>query len=91
MRLYLLVVIALLLGCQQTSAPLLAENSQKKSIKSKMPCQKSTTPLIRNTQKLKEMLIANGKIDASLPDEEIERAVKAYIRKKNAAFNHCKK
>jgi hypothetical protein len=91
MKIYLIVVTALLLGCQQTSAPLLAENSHEPTVKRKIICPQSTTPPLKNTQKLKEMLIANGKIDASLSDKEIEREVKAYIRKKNSAFNNCKK
>jgi len=91
MKFYLMMIITLLLGCQQTSEQLLAENSNEKIVKRKMICPQSTIPLLKNTKKLKDMLIAKGKIDASLSDKEIEREVNAYIRKKNAAFNHCKK
>lgn len=91
MKFYLLVVILLLQGCQQTSEQLITQDVNKKVVKNKIICQQSTTPPLKNTQKLKEMLIANGKIDASLSDEEIDKAVKTYIRKKNAAFKNCKK
>ena len=91
MKFYLFGVILLLQGCQQTSEQLSTKNVDEKIVKNKIICQKSTTPALKNTQKLKEMLIANGKIDASLSDEEIHQAVKTYIRKKNAAFKNCKK
>jgi hypothetical protein len=91
MKFYILVVMILLQGCQQTSDQLLAENSTEKTVHNKIICPQSTTPLIKNSQKLKEMLIANGKIDASLSDKEIDQAVKAYIRKKNTALKNCKK
>jgi len=91
MKFYLMMIITLLLGCQQTSEQLLAENSNKKIIKHKIICQKSPPPPLKNTKKLKDMLIAKGKIDAALSDKEIDREVNRYIRKKNAAFNHCKK
>ncbi len=91
MKFYLFGVILLLQGCQQTSEQLITQNVDEKVAKNKMICQQSTTPLLKNSQKLKEMLIANGKIDASLSDEEIDKAVKTYIRKKNSAFKNCKK
>jgi hypothetical protein len=91
MKFFLFLVSILFFGCQQTSEPLLADNSDKKIIISKIPCQKSTAPLLKNSEKLRSMLIANGKIDASLSSEEIDKAVKAYISKKNAAFKNCKK
>ena len=90
MKFYLLVAVVFLLGCQQTTEQLVAKNSHDKAIKSKVICQQSTTPPLKNTDKLKEMLIAKGKIDASLPDDDINRAVKAYIDKKNAAYKNCK-
>lgn len=80
----------LLQGCQQTSETLIANSSSEKVVKNKVICQQSTTPPLKNTQKLKEMLIANGKIDASLSDEAIDKAVKKYIRKKNSASKNCK-
>jgi len=91
MKSFSFLVLILLFGCQQTSEPLLAENGDEKIMISKIPCQKSTVPLLKNSEKLRSMLIANGKIDASLSSEEIDKAVKAYIRKKNAAFKNCKK
>lgn len=91
MKLYLSAVLVLLVGCQQNSEQLPVKESHSKNIINKTICQEATTPPLKNTQKLKEMLIANGKIDASLPDEEIERAVKDYIRKKNAAYKNCRK
>ncbi|MFT6209099.1 MAG: hypothetical protein ACJA0T_003024 [Colwellia sp.] len=91
MKFYSLVVILLLQGCQQISAPLVAKNSSEKVVNYKIICQQSTTPPLKNIQKLKEMLVTNGTIDASLPKEEIQRQVNAYIRKKNAVFNSCQK
>jgi len=90
MKFYLFVGVILLQGCQQTSEPTLAKSSGVKITKNKVICQQSTTPPIKSTQKLKEMLIANGKIDASLSDEETAKAVKEYIRKKNSALKNCK-
>jgi hypothetical protein len=90
MKFYLFVVIILLQGCQQTSEPLLANSGSEKTVKNKVICQQSTISPMKSTQKLKEMLIANGKIDASLSDEEISLAVKKYIRKKNSALKNCK-
>jgi hypothetical protein len=60
MKFYLLVVILLLQGCQQTSVPLVAKNSSEKVVNSKIICQQSTTPPLKNVQKLKEMLVNNG-------------------------------
>ncbi|MBA6231203.1 MULTISPECIES: hypothetical protein [unclassified Colwellia] len=91
MKFYLLVVIVLLQGCQQTAVTLVAENSSEKVVNRKIICQQSTTPPLKNVQKLKEMLVSNGIIDASLSKEEIQRQVNAYIRKKNAAFKNCQK
>lgn len=91
MKFYLFGVILLLQGCQQTSEPLITKDVNENVVKNKIICQQSTRPPLKNTQKLKEMLIANGKIDASLSDEEIHQAVKTYIRKKNSAFKNCKK
>ena len=91
MKFYLGFVMTLLLGCQQTAAPLTAKNSSEQVIIKKVVCRQSTTPPLKNTQKLKERLIANGKIDGSLSNEEIQRQVNAYIRKKNAAFKNCQK
>ena len=91
MKFYLFTIVILLLGCQQTSEQLMVKNSTEKVVKSKVICQQSTTPPLKNTKKLQEMLLANGKIDASLSDEEIAHAVKAYISKKNAAYKNCKK
>jgi hypothetical protein len=91
MKFYLFGAILLLQGCQQTSEQLISEDVKEKVVKNKIICQQSTIPPLKNTQKLKEMLIANGKIDASLSDEELDKAVKTYIRKKNSAFKNCKK
>jgi hypothetical protein len=91
MKFYLFFVILLLQGCQLTSEQLITKNVNEKVVKNKIICQKSTTPPLRSTQKLKEMLIANGKIDAALSNEEIDKAVKAYVQKKNSAFQQCKK
>ena len=91
MKFYLFFVIFLLQGCQQTSQQLITKNVNKKVVKNKIICQQSTTPPLKRTQQLKEMLIARGKIDAALSDEEIDKAVKAYIQKKNSAFQPCKK
>jgi bacillopeptidase F (M6 metalloprotease family) len=90
MKLFLCAAIVLLLGCQQNPTSLVAKSSIEKTITTKFACPQSSTPPLKNTQKLKAMLLANGKIDASLSDEEIERAVKAYIRKKNAQYKSCK-
>lgn len=91
MKFYLWVMMTLLLGCQQTSAPLTANNSSKQVIIKKVVCRQSTIPPLKNTEKLTEQLIANGKIDGSLSNEEIEHAVNNYIRKKNAALKNCAK
>lgn len=92
MKFYVFLALIVLFGCQQTPEQTIAKNNTEQMVKNKLPCQQSTTPLIKNTAKLKAMLIANGKIDAALSDEEIERAVKAYIRKKNSAFKkNCQK
>jgi hypothetical protein len=91
MKFHLFCVTLLLQGCQQTSEQLITEDVNVKVVKNKVICQESTTPPLKSTLKLKERLIASGKIDASLSDEEIEQAVKTYIRKKNAAFKQCKK
>lgn len=91
MKFYLGVVMTLLLGCQQTAAPLTAKNSSEQVIIKKVVCRQSTIPPLKNTKKLKERLIANGKIDGSLSNEEIEHAVNNYIRKKNAALKNCAK
>jgi ribosomal protein L17 len=91
MKFYLFLVVLLLQGCQQKSAPLVTKNSSKKVVNHKIICQQSTTPPLKNIQKLKEMLVTNGTIDASLSEEEIQRQVNAYIRKKNAAFKSCQK
>jgi bacillopeptidase F (M6 metalloprotease family) len=91
MKFYVFIVIILLQGCQQTSEQLIDKDVSDKDVKLKIICQQSTTPPIKNTQKLKEMLIANGKIDASLSDEEIDQAVNNYMRKKNSAFKNCTK
>ncbi|MBA6336534.1 hypothetical protein H4J57_04885 [Colwellia sp. BRX8-7] len=90
MKFYLGVVMTLLLGCQQTAA-LTAKNSSEQVIIKKVVCRQSTIPPLKNTKKLKERLIANGKIDGSLSNEEIEHAVNNYIRKKNAALKNCAK
>ncbi|TWX58483.1 hypothetical protein [Colwellia hornerae] len=91
MKFYLVVLMFLLQGCQQNSAAVAAKNSSEKVGINKIICQQSTTPPLKNTLKLKELLIANGKIDASLSDQEVEHAVNAYIRKKNAALKNCAK
>jgi hypothetical protein len=91
MKFYLFGVIILLQGCQQTSEQLSIQDVDEKVVKNKIICQKSTTPPLKNTEKLKEMLIANGKIDASLSDEDIHQAVKAYIHKKNSTSKNCTK
>jgi ATP sulfurylase len=90
MKFYLLAVMILLQGCQQTSEQVIAKSDSKNMVINKIVCQKSTTPLLKSTQKLKEMLIAKGKIDASLSDKEIDQAVKTYINKKNSALKICK-
>ena len=91
MKFYLCAMVFLLVGCQQTTEQTVANNSNKTSVKSKIKCQQSTTPPLKSTQKLKEMLLANGKINESMSDEEIDHTVKAYIRKKNSAYKNCKK
>jgi len=93
MKFYLLLIASLLIGCQQTSDEVVAMSSTEKVVKQKIVCPKSSTPPLRNTEKLKKMLLANGKIDASLPEKEIDQAVNDYIRKKNAAITtkNCKK
>jgi hypothetical protein len=92
MKLYLFAVVIILLGCQQTSDQIIVKKHTEKSINKKFNCQQSTVSPLKSTKKLKEMLLANGKIDASLSDKEIDHAVQAYIRKKNAAINNknCK-
>jgi hypothetical protein len=91
MKFYLFGVILLSQGCQQTSEQLISEDVNVNVVKNKIICQQSTTPPLKSTKKLKEMLIANGKIDTSLSDEEIDKVIKMYIRKKNSAFKNCKK
>jgi hypothetical protein len=68
-------------------------SSTEKVVKQKIICTQSSTPPLKNKEKLKKMLLANGKIDASLPEKEIDQAVNDYIRKKNAAIKtkNCKK
>ena len=91
MKFYLCVVTLLLQGCQQPLEQSKAKNDDEKFVKNKVICQQSTIPLLKNSQKLKKMLIARGYIDGSLSKEAIEQAVKTYIRKKNSAFRNCKK
>lgn len=93
MKFYLLLIATLLIGCQQTSDEVVAISSTEKVVKPKVICTQSSTPLVQNKEKLKKMLLANGKIDASLPEKEIDQAVNDYIRKKNAAIKtkNCKK
>ena len=93
MKFYLLLVAVLLIGCQQTSDDLVTVSSNEKVAKHKIICTQSSTPPLQSTEKLKKMLLANGKIDASLPEKEIDQAVNDYIRKKNAAIKNknCKK
>jgi hypothetical protein len=91
MKFYLFGAILLLQGCQQTSEPIITKDVKKNVVKNKVFCQQSTTPTLKSNKKLKEMLIASGKIDASLSDEEIDKVIKMYIRKKNSAFKNCKK
>lgn len=93
MKFYLCLTVALLIGCQQTPDNLSAKVSTEKVAKYKVICTKSSIPPLKNTEKLKKMLLANGKIDASLPEKEINKAVNDYIRKKNAAIKNknCKK
>ena len=91
MKFYFCVAILLLQGCQQTSEQSIAKNDNEKVVKHKVICQQSTIPPLKNSRKLKEMLIARGKVDGSLSDEEIDQAVKQYIRKKNAALKNCTK
>ncbi len=93
MKFYLLLIATLLVGCQQTSDEVVAMSSTEKVVKQKIICTQSSTPPLKNKEKLKKMLLANGKIDASLPEKEIDQAVNDYIRKKNAAIKtkNCKK
>jgi hypothetical protein len=91
MKFYLLGVILLSQGCQHTSEPIITKDVNENVVKNKVFCQQSTTPPLKNTKKLKEMLISSGKIDTSLSDEEIDKVIKVYIRKKNSALKNCKK
>jgi len=81
------------MGCQQTPDDLLAKSSSEKVVKHKAICPQSSASSPKNTEKLKKMLLAKGKIDATLPEKEIDQAVNDYIRKKNAAIKNknCKK
>jgi len=93
MKFYLLLIASLLIGCQQTSDEVVAMSSTEKVVKKKIICPQSSTPPLLDTKKLKKMLLANGKIDSSLPEKEIDQAVNDYIRKKNTAITtkNCKK
>jgi hypothetical protein len=62
----------------------------KTSVGNKLPC-KSSSPPILDKSKLKEMLMANGKITPDMSDEMANRVVREYIKKKRDAYKRCKK
>lgn len=86
----LFIAASALMGCQHSTLP---EQAPQKMVnnKFKLPCVKGTSPLIKDTTKLKNMLLASGKITAKMTAQQAEKIVKNYIKKKRDAFKHCKK
>jgi len=86
----LFIASSALMGCQYSTLP---EQAPQKKVNSKpkLPCVKGTSPLIKDTTKLKHMLLASGKITAEMTAQQADKIVKDYIKKKQDAFKHCKK
>jgi hypothetical protein len=47
-------------------------------------CKKSSSPLLKDKTKLKEMLFKEGKLNSSMSEDEINTYVKEYINKKSS-------
>jgi len=90
----LTVVWISLSGCQKSSPVTdnaIAMNKQPIHMRPKLPCLSGTTPYIKDTTKLKKMLLASGKITVEMSVEQVNKIVKNYIKKKQDAFKRCKK
>lgn len=75
-------------GCQQSNnVPL--DTASKNIISNKKlpsPCKKATTASpIKNKEKLKKMLIKEGKITQDMADDEINKKINEYIKRKNTS------
>lgn len=83
-----------LLGCQKglpATEKVVVKNKQVTVIKLKIPCPQATMPYIKDTTKLKKMLLSSGKITKEMSVKQVNKMVKNYIKKKRDAFNRCKK
>ncbi len=84
----LLSLFLALLGCQDTVTESDAVTKQSpKTIK--LHCY--MPPPIQDIHKLEPLLIKQGLISENMTFEEKDKALRDYIRRKNQAFNLCKK
>ncbi|WP_426357212.1 hypothetical protein ACPUVO_12110 [Pseudocolwellia sp. HL-MZ19] len=47
-------------------------------------CKKSSSPMLKNKSKLKEMLFKEGKLNSDMSEDEINTYVNEYIKKKSS-------
>jgi hypothetical protein len=90
MKFVTLLLALSLCACQHTVADDNTVVVDKKKIKKTQLCGKSTTPIIKDKSKIETLLMKQGKITASMSEQEIKDKVNQYIRKKNAALKNCK-
>ncbi|MGB1263210.1 MAG: hypothetical protein ACPG52_09890 [Cognaticolwellia sp.] len=93
-----IIISLMLVACQNESPTNIIDNHKnQKAIQqpsSKLDCTNSTlkkSPPIKDKSKIEAMLLKYGKITTEMTSEEKSAAVNAYIQKKSAAFQNCKK
>lgn len=75
-----------IVGCQQSNnVPLdtVSKGTTSNKVNLPSPCKKFTAPPIRNKEKLKKMLLKEGKITKDMTSDEINQHINKYIKRKN--------